>query len=163
MSSEEDKAARSEAAIAAPGTVVLGGRTFVIRPGSVADHGAWRKELRRQIQHTMTDPLETVNRRVSEAERAGKPLSPTVVKYLVESALSADSAGSKIEPSDGQIGEQTTTVAGSRWWAWYLLRKADPMLTLKWVEDHTPTDDDVFALANQIADIQSALKRLAPN
>ena len=162
MSSEADQA-RSEAAIAAPGTVVLGGRTFVIRPASVSDHGAWRKELRRQIQLTMTDPLETVNRRVSEAERAGKPLSPTVVKYLVESALSADSAGSKVEPSDGQIAEQTTTAAGARWWSWYLLRKADPMLTMKWVEDQTPTDDDVFALANQIADIHSALKRIAPN
>jgi len=159
--SPEDQA-RSEAAVAPPGAIVLGGRTFVIRPASINDHAAWRKELRRQIQASMTDPVEAVNRRVSEAERAGKPLSPTVVKYLVADALSADAAGAKIEPSDGQIAEATTTPDGARWWAWYLLRKADPTVTPKFIADHTPDDDAIFELSNRIAEAQ-LLKRIAPN
>jgi len=162
MSPDDQDKARNEAAIAAPGTIVLGGRTFVIRPPSVLDHSAWRKELRRQIQAGMTDPIEAVNKRISEAERALKPLSPTVVKYLVDAALQAEAAGQKVEPSDGQIAEQTTTLDGARWWVWYVLRKADPSLTMATVNEHAADEDAIFSLANRIAEIQN-MKKLVPN
>jgi len=155
--SPEDQA-RNEAVVAAPGTVVLGGRTFVCKPDNVKAMFALRVELRKQIQARMTAPIEAVNRRVSEAERSGKPLSPTVVKYLVEAALSADAAGAKIEPSIDQITEQSTTPEGSRWLSWWVIHQADKTITLDWVKEKTPTDDEIFDLAIQVAEVMRLAK-----
>lgn len=159
---DADQKARSAAAAAIPGTIVLGDRTFVCKPPTNQDHLAHRNELRKRIQARMLLPLEAVNRRVSEAEKRGQPLSPTVVKYLVSEALSSDAAGDKSEPTDGQIVEESLKPSSARWFSWWIIRAADPSITLADIEAQTPTDGDAFSLGNQIAEL-AACRELAKN
>jgi hypothetical protein len=153
---------RNQAGMAPEGALTLGGRTFVCRPPKVADFAALRKEMRRQIQASMADPIAAVNRRISEAEKRNQPLSPTVAKLMVQEALAADSAGAKVEPTEAQIGEQAGTPDGIRCFAWILLRKADPGVTLEQVAEWVPTDDAAYALAERLAEL-SNLAGLNPN
>lgn len=140
----------------------MGERTFVCRPPRGPDFAALRKEMRRQIQGGMVDPIETVNRRISEAEKAGRPLSPTVAQLLVANAFAADSARAKAEPTEAQLFEQASTVDGVRWFAWWLVRKAEPDITIEEVSALIPDDETAFAVSDQIGSL-TAPAGLHPN
>lgn len=155
--------AKSEAALAAPRAVELGGKTFVCYPDKAKAMLAWRHELRRQVQADMADPIRDCNREIAEAEKAGTPLSPTMINAMTMIAFqSKSSKAKKVEPNDEQIAEQALTEEGSRWFSWFIIRQADPSITLDWVKEHTPTRDDVNALGNRIMEVMN-LQDVAPN
>jgi hypothetical protein len=157
--SEQDQ---SEAVLAPPGTLRVGSRTFIIRPPAASDYAALHAELRKQVQAQMVAPIEAANRRVSEAERAGKPLSPSVVEVLVRLALAAESKGEKVEPTEQQIQQQLQTLEGGHWYVWTLAQKADGRLTLGEVQSLLPDLAAVRGALRQIDDI-AMLDKASPN
>jgi hypothetical protein len=141
---------RQQAGLAPDGTLALGGRTFVCRPPKNSDFAALQKEMRKRIQERMADPVDAVNRRISEAERQNRPLSPTVARLMVQEAMAADSARAKIEPTDGQLLEEAKQPDSVRWFVWWLVRKADPSVTLDQVREWLPDDDSAIEMNDQI-------------
>lgn len=127
------------AAAAGPGLFELGGKTFVLSPMTGPDWLALHAEFRRQCIASARDPLAVVNERIAAAEKAGKPLSPTLVNAMVAAAMSA--AGrteGKAEPSEQEISARVNTLEGSRYLIFHRLRKADHEVTAAWVAEHVP-------------------------
>jgi hypothetical protein len=156
----------NRAAAAVPQTLEIGGRSFLIPPLKLADFYAQRSKARELCMSTAEDPIEVVNKRVQAAEKAGKPLSPTIVKHLTEAALSAASSQqAKVEPTEDQIMQRTTTPDFLRWWVWHLCRKADKEITQAEVNELIgPKDEDAFELSNRIGEIMAvSLAGLNPN
>lgn len=152
MDASETRAAR--AAAAGPGVFELGGRTFVLSPLTGPDHMAVYAEFRRQCLAAAKDPLTLVNERISAAEKAGKPFSPTVVEALVKTAMSATGRPeAKSEPSDAEIAARVNTLDASQWVVWFRLRKADPEVTLSWVAEHVPDMDARNAVFHRFAQL----------
>jgi hypothetical protein len=140
MDDSDSRAAR--AAAVGSGVFELGGRTFVLSPLTGPDHMAIYAEFRRQCMAASKDPLTLVNERITAAEKAGKPFSPTIVEALVKSAMSASSRPeAKSEPSDAEIAARVNTLEGSQWVVWFRLRKADPSIVPQWVAEHVPDMD----------------------
>jgi hypothetical protein len=142
------------AAAVGPGVLELHGRTFVLTPLSGPDELAVYQEMRRQVMAAAGDPLETINRQISEAERRGKPFSPTVVKALVDSALaSAGKKEQRPEPTEADIAARLYDLDGARWLIWFRLRKADHSVTLDWVREAVPDDDAKNAVLHRMAQL----------
>lgn len=142
----------AKAVCAGGGAVEVGGRVFVCPAMSGPHWMAVRNAWREQVMATAKDPLTVVNERISAAEKAGRPFSPTVVESLVKSALSASArAEGKSEPSEQEILAQADTVMGGRFLVWYRLRLADPTVTQQWVAEHVPDMDAVYALTERFA------------
>ena len=155
---DESETRASRAAAVGPGVFELGGRTFVLAPLTGPDHMAVYSEFRRQCLAAAKDPLTLVNERISAAEKAGKPFSPTVVEALVKNAMSAvGRPEAKSEPSDDEVAARVNTLEGSQWAVWLRLRKADPSVTLAWVAEQMPD----MAARHQIVHRLSQLDGLA--
>ncbi len=155
--------AKQEAAAAPPQVVTLGGRTFIVPIPGLSDFFAQRAEARRQVQESSSDPLELLNKRISEAERRNKPFSPTLINALTAEALKAGtSKDAKTEPTESQLMEQVTRPEMVRWWAWHLIRKADASVTLNDIAEWTPTDDSVYELSAKLGKLMK-LAELDPN
>ena len=143
----------ASAAAVSPQVFEFGDRTFVLSPIQGADakaHGlALHAEFRRQCMASAKDPLGMVNDRIAAAEKAGKPLHPSVINAMVEAAMSAATREEgKTEPTDAEIVARANTLAGSQFLVWLRLRKCDPSVTRAWVAEHMPdmdTRNDVFA------------------
>lgn len=152
MDDSDSRAAR--AAAVGPGVFELGGRTFVLSPLAGPDHMAIYAEFRRQCLAASKDPLTLVNERVSAAEKAGKPLSPTIVDAMVKSAMSASGRPeAKSEPSDAEIAARINTLEGSQWVVWFRLRKADATVLPAWVAEHIPDMDARNAVFHRLAQL----------
>lgn len=162
IDNEQDRI-RNEAALASPGLITLGGRSFLCTKPSGPMMNAWRAELRRQVQQDMADPIRECNREIAEMERAGTPLSPTMMKEMTAMAFASKVAKSKkVEPTIEQITEQTQSVEGIRFWAWLVLRKADPSLPKEWIDQNLPTEEEAFQIASDLAQL-TLLPDLVPN
>lgn len=121
------------------GVFHFGGRTFVLDRLSGPDSLAVSAEFRRQCLSTSENPLLAVNDEIAAAERAGKPLSPTVQKLMVQEAMSARTREErKTEPTDGEVSARIHTLDGSRFFVWFRLSRADPTVTRQWVDEHMP-------------------------
>lgn len=146
------------AAAVSPQLFEFGGRTFVLSPVTGPEAKALglaqRDEFRRQCLAAAADPLTLCNERIAAAEKAGKPLSPTLIDHMVRAAMSA--AGrpeAKSEPSDEEILARINSLDGSRFIVWQRLRRCDPTVTRAWVADHMPDMDsrnEVFARIMEI-------------
>jgi len=152
----------NEAAAAAPQTLVLGGRTFIVPVPTLSDFFAQRAEARRQVQESFKDPLELVNEKISAAERKGRPYSPTLIAALTAEAMKGSgSKEGKSEPSEEQLKEQLTSPGMIRWWALYLVRKADANVTAEDIAQWVP-DADVYNVSAKLGRIMQ-LADLNPN
>lgn len=142
------------AAAVGAGVLELGGRTFVTAPLSGPDWLAIRAEFRRQCMAEAKDPLDLANAKIAAAEKAGRPLSPTLVEAMVKQAMSAGGRKEqKVEPSQDEIMARVETLDGSRFVVWYRLRKADPSLTPEWVAEHVPDMAARHELFSRFAEI----------
>ncbi len=142
------------AAAVGPGVLELHGRTFVLAPLSGPDELAVYQEMRRQVMASASDPLDTVNKRIAEAEKRGSPFSPTVVTALVNSALaSAGKKEQRPEPTEADIAARMYDLDGARWLIWFRLRKADPTVAREWVADAVPDDDAKNAVLHRMAEL----------
>lgn len=151
VTTEAEKAA-AVASAAGPGVVVVGPRTFVLSPPAVEDYGALLKEMRRQVMAGGGDPLDAVNERISRAEKAGRPYSPTTINAMMTVALAAGtSKEQKAEPTSEQLYAQMQTADGLRWWCWYLLRKADASVTPADVLEWVPDDAAAFRVSAELS------------
>lgn len=148
---EAEKAA-SEASAAGPKAVTVGPRTFVLAPPAVEDFGALLQEMRRQCMVEAENPLVAVNADIAEAERAGSPFSPTTIKAMISEAMAArTSKERKAEPTTEQVYARIQTPDGLRWWAWFLVRKADPTVTPADVAAWVPDDAAAFRLSAELS------------
>ena len=121
------------------GVFHFGGRTFVVSRLTGPESLAVSAEFRRQCLSTSENPLLTVNDEIAAAERAGKPLSPTVQKLMVQEAMSARSREErKAEPTDGDVAARIHTLDGSRFFVWFRLSRVDSSVTRAWVDEHMP-------------------------
>lgn len=163
------RAARNEAAVAAPGTITVGGRTFVLSPSSIEDAAAWHAAARGMIQAEMGDPLETLNRKLNALQArslipGGEPINPLLVKALAAEAFPAASAAKgdgKAEPTHEQIVAKCLSLEGFVWYTHYRLAKADPGVTREWVAAHV-TADNWGDVSRQFAALDRA-EKLLPN
>ena len=158
----DEQKAIQDAAAAGPQSIVVGGRTFIVPVPTLADFFAQRSEARRQVQSASTDPLDLLNQRISAAERANKPYSPTLIAALTDSAMkSATSKEARTEPTDSQLAEQVIRPEMVYWWAWHMIRKADPTVTLDQVKEWAP-GDAVYELSGKLGELMKLVK-LNPN
>ncbi len=143
-----------KAACSGPGILTIGGRTFVVPPIPAPDALALQSEFRRQCIAEAKDPLTLANERISAAEKAGRPLSPTVVNAMVTAAMSATSRPeAKSEPSEEEILARVNTLEGSRTVLFYRLRRVAPDVTMDWVRSVMPDMDarnEVFAALAEV-------------
>lgn len=146
------------AAAVCPQALEFGGRTFVLSPVTGPEAKtlglAQRDEFRRQCLAKAADPLALVNERVAAAEKAGKPLHPSVVTAMVDAAMSA--AGreeGKSEPTDAEIVARIDTLEGSQFIVWQRLRRCDPAVTRKFVAENMPDMDARNAVFARIMEI----------
>lgn len=156
----------NNAAAASPHTVTLGGRTFVVPPLKLSDFFAQRNKAMELCFAASRDPIDTVNEKIQAAEKAGKPYSPTMVKMLTDSALSAaTSKERKQTPTEQQLAEKLQHPEFIRWWLWFVVRKADANITPDEVNALIgPTDDDALNATHSVAALmQSSLAGLNPN
>lgn len=159
----EQQQAVNTAAAAAPQTLVLGTRTFVVAPPSLADIFAQRAEARRQVQEAMVDPLDLLNRKISAAEKAGRPYSPTLIAALSESAMkSGSSKDAKPEPTDAQLFDQVTKSEMMYWWAWFMVKKTDPTVTMEDVKGWV-SEEEIYRVSSRLGEIMALSKDLNPN
>lgn len=153
--------AANEAAAANPQILNLGGRTFVLPVPKAADYFAQRDEARKRALGVMRDPLDVLNERISDAEKRGKPWSPTLIASATESAMRASSANTaRHEPTIEQIVEQLSKPDFLKWWVWYLIHKVAPDATLEWIKGLL-TDDDAYELSTQLGKL-AELSKLNP-
>lgn len=159
----EEQIAANVAAASAPQILQLGGRTFVLPIPTLSDFFAQRDEIRKRLMNESKDPLELLNERISTAERKGRPFSPTVIKSMTEIAMAASgSKETKSEPTDAAIHAKATSVEMLKWWAVYLIRKADATVDEKWIDEQLPDDNAVFTLSVQLGKLLNMAK-LDPN
>lgn len=149
-----DESRPHHAAAVGVGVLEFGGRTFLLPPVGGPDQMAIYSEFRRQCLADARDPLAVVNERVSQAEKAGRPFSATVIDAMVKSAMSAATRSEgKAEPSDAEIAARINTLDGSRFVVWYRLRRADPTVTREWVAEHVPDMDARNAVFARLAEV----------
>jgi len=147
------------AAVAGPGVFELGGRTFVVSPLTPADFTAVHAEFRRQCLAEAKDPLTLANERISAAEKAGTPFSPTVVNAMVTAAMSAAARKEgKSEPSDGEVAARLHTLDGCRAMVWLRLLKADPSVTREFVSKAIPDEQAKAAVLIRLAELDGLAK-----
>lgn len=165
LDDDEDKT-RSAAAVAAPGTFEIGGRTFVLAPPSMRDNLAWRDEIKRQLAATAKDPIPELNRNMRAAAEAGEGIDPALLAALAASAMSAIQRGGenkgKVQPTDAEIAAGLEGIDSIRWWVWYLLRKADAGVTLGQVRDWIPDEFAKYDAMEKLVPI-AKMQGLDPN
>lgn len=149
------------AAAASPQIFNIAGRTFILPLIKISDYFAQHNEAKRRAIGNMRDPLEVLNERITDAEKRGKPYSPTLIASLTESAMRAGSSNTaRHEPSMEQITAQLTNPDYAKWWLHYLIRKVAPEITIDWVKENV-SDDDAFEISIQLGQL-AELSKLNP-
>lgn len=158
----ESTNAVNSAAASFPRPLVIGGKTFVVTPPGVEDFFACRDEARRLVISESSDAIDVVNERISKAERAGKPLSPTMVKGMIADAMAAATSKEKaLEPTEAQMLAKITAMEMFRWWAWWLVRKVDASVTRDQISEWVP-EDKVGELTIAISELMEAGQNKGP-
>jgi hypothetical protein len=156
------EAKQSEAALAPAAPFVLGGRTFLCRCPSISEFSMINAEMRRQIQAKMISPFDIINKRVKEANTRMAPLDQTLLDSMVREAMKSDAAGEKTEPSMEQLTTQAQTVEGARFYAWVLVKQADPTVKLEDMAAMIPDESAAFETVEKMGRVL-ALTRAHPN
>lgn len=142
----------NQLATGAPGTIKIGDQTYLVSQPSRADYMTLRKHLAGVLKRTKIAPLAAI-----APELAGLP--PEFQKMAIEAAVKIKESGR--EATNDNITELLMEPAGVAFWAWLLIRKNEPAVSLAEFEKAI-TVENVDAIA---ADLLAAngLSEAVPN
>jgi hypothetical protein len=128
-----DDERRNELATAAPGSVEIGGATYLVAQPNDQDMAALRQYLRKQIE----SPLAAVAEELAA-------MSPSLRAVVQESAIRAAveykaSGNNKLAPE--YVQEQMMRPHCVAFLAWLLAKKLQPGLTLEAIKPHVTEDN----------------------
>lgn len=118
MDTVETKTA-NRLATGAPGSVVIGDRTYLVAQPTKADFVTLGKELRRIKQSGDAKVIAEVAKEV-------KDLPPAIQKMAIDAAVKM----SKSDPDPNDLQSVLFEPEAVAFWAWLLIRKGDPTVSL---------------------------------
>ncbi len=140
--------AKNEQADGAPGTVTLGGRSFLVASPTPADKTTIFKQFHKMAKAKLRSPMAVVRE-----EWEGLTAEQREMLVAVAMKQQVGDKGEK-EPTQDHVNAQIYTPEGCAFQLWVLAGKFDPTLKL---EDVSPliTEDNVI---NVLADLAEAFK-----
>lgn len=132
----------NEEAVGAPGTIEIGGKTYLASQLSKPDFITLNKHLRAIHKKRTLSPLQALAAKISE-------LPPAMQERAIKHAMDAEgrSGGRAAEPETADIAPIIYEPEGAAACAWLSIRKLQPHVTLEELAQHITPDtvDDVLA------------------
>ncbi len=144
---------KQTAAVAAPGAVEIGGKTYLVVPPTPAMELMIRSEFKRMCAARMKTPLQSIAADLQQ-------LPPAYAKMAIDAAVAQQSSNAgNVEPSDEMIVEQIFTREGTAFRFWAQARSIQPELTLEEACQLITAENFADVLARLIDVCQPAKKK----
>lgn len=136
----------NRAALAAPGSIMLGGATYLLSPLLPADYAMLREHCRELALIDVQTPLAGI---MADFEK----MPPAMQALAMREAVAQAAGAKKPEPTNEAIAANSGTLAGVRFTFWLSARKLHPELTREKVAELV-TDDNRFDVMGKQLEVE---------